>query len=594
MTSPVPEKKGNRATEHTQQRTSVVLKRLWRYLSGHQTAIVLAFLLSVTGNLLSLAVPKLSGYAIDAIGPGESAMAEVLRYVIMMLVLAVLSALFSWLLSTVLIRLSRAVVTKMRKDLYDHITILPVSFFDSHQTGDVISVLSYDVDTVGASIATDITQILTSIITVVGSFSMMIGISPVLLLVFLFTIPASVFFTRYRSRLVRPLFSKRSRALGQMNGFVEESVSGLRTIRAYHQEDEFNDRFEVRNLDASDSQWKADSASCITGPSVNLINNISLALISIFGSLLFMNGHITLGGVSTFILYSRKFSGPINEFANIISELQSTLAAAERVLNLIDLPPEEEDRPDALPVTDCEGRIEFRDVSFGYDPEQTVLHHISFTAKPGKVIAIVGETGCGKTTLINLLMRFYDVTEGAILLDGHDLRELRREDLRRQFTMVLQDTWLFDGTVAENLAYGRPDATLEEIKKAAEAAHIHDMILSMPQGYETPVSGSGNSISKGQKQLMTIARAMLISSSVLILDEATSNVDTRTELQIRDAMLQLTRGKTSFIIAHRLSTIMDADMILVMDKGHIVESGTHTELLKKQGAYAALYNAQFG
>lgn len=594
MTSPVPEKKGNRATEHTQQRTSVVLKRLWRYLSGHQTAIVLAFLLSVTGNLLSLAVPKLSGYAIDAIGPGESAMAEVLRYVIMMLVLAVLSALFSWLLSTVLIRLSRAVVTKMRKDLYDHITILPVSFFDSHQTGDVISVLSYDVDTVGASIATDITQILTSIITVVGSFSMMIGISPVLLLVFLFTIPASVFFTRYRSRLVRPLFSKRSRALGQMNGFVEESVSGLRTIRAYHQEDEFNDRFEARNLDASDSQWKADSASCITGPSVNLINNISLALISIFGSLLFMNSHITLGGVSTFILYSRKFSGPINEFANIISELQSTLAAAERVLNLIDLPPEEEDRPDALPVTDCEGRIEFRDVSFGYDPEQTVLHHISFTAEPGKVIAIVGETGCGKTTLINLLMRFYDVTEGAILLDGHDLRELRREDLRRQFTMVLQDTWLFDGTVAENLAYGRPDATLEEIKKAAEAAHIHDMILSMPQGYETPVSGSGNNISKGQKQLMTIARAMLISSSVLILDEATSNVDTRTELQIRDAMLQLTRGKTSFIIAHRLSTIMDADMILVMDKGHIVESGTHTELLKKQGAYAALYNAQFG
>ena len=594
MTSPVPEKKGNRATEHTQQRTSVVLKRLWRYLSGHQTAIVLAFLLSVTGNLLSLAVPKLSGYAIDAIGPGESAMAEVLRYVIMMLVLAVLSALFSWLLSTVLIRLSRAVVTKMRKDLYDHITILPVSFFDSHQTGDVISVLSYDVDTVGASIATDITQILTSIITVFGSFSMMIGISPVLLLVFLFTIPASVFFTRYRSRLVRPLFSKRSRALGQMNGFVEESVSGLRTIRAYHQEDEFNDRFEVKNLDASDSQWKADSASCITGPSVNLINNISLALISIFGSLLFMNSHITLGGVSTFILYSRKFSGPINEFANIISELQSTLAAAERVLNLIDLPPEEEDRPDALPVTDCEGRIEFRDVSFGYDPEQMILHHISFTAEPGKVIAIVGETGCGKTTLINLLMRFYDVSEGAVLLDGHDLRDLKRDDLRRQFTMVLQDTWLFDGTVAENLAYGRPDATRDEIEKASEAAHIHEMILSMPQGYDTPVSGSGNSISKGQKQLMTIARAMLISSSVLILDEATSNVDTRTELQIRDAMLQLTRGKTSFIIAHRLSTIMDADMILVMDKGHIVESGTHTELLKKQGAYAALYNAQFG
>lgn len=594
MNGPVSAPRGNRAVEHTQQKTSVVLKRLWRYLSGHGFAIILAFLLSVTGNLLSLAVPKLSGYAIDAIGPGEGSMAEVLRYVTAMIILAILSALFSWLLSTVLIRLSRAVVTRMRKDLYDHLTVLPVSFFDTHQTGDVISVLSYDVDTVGASIATDITQILTSIITVVGSFSMMIGISPLLMLVFLFTIPASVFFTRYRSRLVRPLFSKRSKALGQMNGYVEETVSGLRTVSAYHQEDEFNDRFEVRNLDASDSQWKADNASCITGPSVNLINNISLALISIFGSLLFMGGHITLGGVSTFILYSRKFSGPINEFANIVSELQSTLAAAERVLNLVDLPPEPEDQPEALPVTDCRGRIEFRDVSFGYTADQTVLHNISFTAEPGKVIAIVGETGCGKTTLINLLMRFYDVSEGSILLDGHDLRDLRREDLRRQFTMVLQDTWLFDGTVAENLAYGRPEATREEIEKAAKAAHIHEMIVSMPQGYDTPVSGSGSSISKGQKQLLTIARAMLISSSVLILDEATSNVDTQTELRIRDAMLQLQKGKTSFIIAHRLSTVVDADMILVMDKGRIVETGTHTELLKKQGAYAALYNAQFG
>lgn len=594
MNGRVPEKKGNRATERPQQKTSHVLQRLWRYLAGHHMAIIAAFLLSVSGNLLSLAVPRISGYAIDAIAPGDEAMRQVLRYVIMMVILALVSAVFSWLLSAVLIRLSRSVVHRMRKDLFDHLTTLPVSFFDTHQTGDVISVLSYDVDTVGSSIATDVTQILTSIITVIGSFSMMIGISPVLLLVFLFTIPASVFFTRFRSRLVRPLFRKRSSALGAMNGYVEETVSGLRTVRAYRQEEEFCRRFEERNQDASMSQWKADSASCITGPSVNLINNISLALVSVFGSLLFMANSITLGGVSTFILYSRKFSGPINEFANIISELQSTLAAAERVLNLCDLEPEAEDAPDALPVPDCEGRIEFRDVSFGYTPDTRVLHNISFTAEPGKVIAIVGETGCGKTTLINLLMRFYDVSEGSILLDGNDLRSLRRDDLRRQFTMVLQDTWLFDGTVAENLAYGRPGVTSEEIKNAAKAAHIHEMIRSMPNGYDTPITGSGNSISKGQKQLLTIARAMLIPSSILILDEATSNVDTRTEQQIRDAMLALQRGKTCFIIAHRLSTIVGADMILVMDKGRIAECGTHAELLKKQGVYAALYNAQFG
>ena len=594
MNGPVPEKKGNRATERPQEKTSHVLRRLWRYLAGHHKAIILAFLLSVSGNLLSLAVPRISGYAIDAIAPGDEAMRQVLRYVIMMVLLALVSAVFSWLLSAVLIRLSRSVVHRMRKDLFDHLTTLPVSFFDTHQTGDVISVLSYDVDTVGSSIATDVTQILTSIITVIGSFSMMIGISPVLLLVFLFTIPASVFFTRFRSRLVRPLFRKRSGALGAMNGYVEETVSGLRTVRAYRQEEEFCRRFEERNQDASMSQWKADSASCITGPSVNLINNVSLALVSVFGSLLFMANSITLGGVSTFILYSRKFSGPINEFANIISELQSTLAAAERVLNLCDLEPEAADAPDALPVPDCEGRIEFRDVSFGYNPDTRVLHNISFTAEPGQVIAIVGETGCGKMTLINLLMRFYDVSEGSILLDGNDLRSLRREDLRRQFTMVLQDTWLFDGTVAENLAYGRPGVTAEEIKNAAKAAHIHEMIRSMPKGYDTSITGSGNSISKGQKQLLTIARAMLIPSSILILDEATSNVDTRTEQQIRDAMLALQRGKTCFIIAHRLSTIVGADKILVMDKGRIAECGTHAELLKKQGVYAALYNAQFG
>ena len=576
------------------EKTSVVLLKLWRYLARYQWIIISAAILSVFGNALGLLSPKLSGAAIDAIELNTGVnFPEVTKYVLLMVVLAAATSLTSWGLSAIMIRLSRNVVSKMRKDLFDHLTGLPISFFDTHQTGDVLSILSYDVDTVGATLSTDLTQILSSLITVVGSFTMMASIAPEMLLIFIVTIPCSIGVTRWRAKIVRPLFSKRSRMLGAMNGYSEEAVSGLKTIRAYHQEAEFNERFRFHNDNAVHANWHADHTACITGPTVNLINNLSLAAVSIFGALLYMTGGITLGNVSSFVLYSRRFSGPINEFANILSEIQSSLAAAERVLGLLALAPEPEDAPDAIPVTQCKGKIEFRDVSFGYDADTTVLHNISYTADPGRIIAIVGETGCGKTTMINLLMRFYDVTSGSILLDGTDIRKLRRTDLRRQFTMVLQDTWLFDGTVFENIAYGRPDVTRADVERAAKAAHIHDMIMSLPDGYDTIVTGSGTSISKGQKQLLTIARAMLIDSSMLILDEATSNVDTQTERRIQDAMLQLMHGRTCFVIAHRLSTITGADCILVMDKGRIVESGNHEELLARRGTYYELYHAQF-
>ncbi len=576
------------------EKTGVILLKMWQYLSRYQGIIVFAAVLSVIGNALGLISPRLSGAAIDAISLETGVdFPEVAKYVLLMILLAAFSSLTSWLLSAIMIRLSRNVVSKMRKDLFDHLTGLPISFFDTHQTGDVLSILSYDVDTVGTSLSTDLTSILSSLITVVGSFTMMLTIAPEMLLIFAVTIPCSIGVTRWRARIVRPLFSKRSRMLGAMNGYAEEAVSGLKTIRAYHQEDEFNGRFDVCNDDAVHATWHADHTAAITGPTVNLINNLSLAAVSIFGSMLFMGGHITLGAVSSFVLYSRKFSGPINEFANILSEIQSSLAAAERILGLLALSPEPADAPDALPITDCRGQVEFRGVSFGYEEGKTVLHDVCCTAEPGQVIAIVGETGCGKTTLINLLMRFYDVTEGTILLDGTDIRKLRRDDLRRQFTMVLQDTWLFDGTVFENLAYGRDGVTREDVEAAAKAAHIHDMILSLPKGYDTVVTGSGSSISKGQKQLLTIARAMLIDSRMLILDEATSNVDTSTERDIQAAMLRLMQGRTCFVIAHRLSTITGADCILVMDKGRIVERGTHAELLRKNGTYAELYRAQF-
>ena len=576
------------------EKTSIVLMKLWRYLAKYQWIIISAAIISVLGNLLGLLSPKLSGAAIDAIECEAGVQfPTVIKYVILMILLAAITSLTSWGLSAIMIRLSRNVVNKMRKDLFDHMTELPISFFDQYQTGDVISILSYDVDTVGATLSTDLTQILSSLITVVGSFVMMLTIAPQMLLIFLVTIPCSIGVTRWRAKIVRPLFSKRSRMLGAMNGYAEEAVSGLKTIRAYHQEAEFNERFRTHNNNAVHASWHADHTAAVTGPTVNLINNLSLAAVSIFGALLYMAGGITLGNVSSFVLYSRKFSGPINEFANILSEIQSSLAAAERVLGLLALEPEPVDAPDAISIGDCKGQVEFRDVSFGYTPDTTVLHHVSFTAQPGKVIAIVGETGCGKTTLINLLMRFYDVSSGAILLDGIDIRNLKRDELRRQFTMVLQDTWLFDGTVFENIAYGRDGVTREDVERAAKAAHIHDMIMSLPQGYDTIVTGSGSSISKGQKQLLTIARAMLIDSSILILDEATSNVDTQTERQIQSAMLQLMHGRTCFVIAHRLSTITGADCILVMDKGRIVECGTHEALLRQKGMYYELYHAQF-
>ncbi len=593
MANHVGQPAGNMAFDKPKGRSIHVLRRLWRYLSKYRMLIALAVIVSVLGNVLALLSPKLSGYAIDAIKPNDVDIPQVAYYVGCMLIISLLSSLMSLGLSYLMISISRKMTKQMRTDLFQQLTALPVSFFDTHQAGDVISVLSYDVDTVGSSLSTDLVQMLSSVITVVGSFAMMVSISPKLLLIFVFTIPISICFTRIRAKKVRPLFRDRSRKLGELNGFVEETISGLKTVRAYHQEEEFHNRFSEKNDNAVEANWKADYTASVTGPTVNLINNISLALVSIFGSLMYMAGSISLGSIGSFVLYSRKFSGPINEFANILSEIQSALAAAERVLTLCDLPPEKPDEPDALDAAPCKGHVQVQDVSFSYVAGKEILHHINFDAKPGSVIAIVGETGCGKTTLINLLMRFYDVSSGAILLDGKDIRTLKRDSLRSQFTMVLQDTWLFDGTIYDNIAYGRPDAKPEEVIAAAQAAHIHDMILSMPDGYATPVIASGTSISKGQKQLITIARAMLMNSSMLILDEATSNVDTRTEKLIQDAMLKLMKGRTCFVIAHRLSTITGADCILVMDKGRLVESGTHEELLEKNGYYASMYQAQF-
>ena len=588
---------GGGSFERPTQKTSYIIKRLWKYLSPYKWLLALAAALSIGGNALALIGPKLSGFAIDAIeAVGGVDFAGVFKYAGLMIAFYAASSVISYILANLMIRLSRKAVYSMRRDAFNTLASLPVSFFDTHQTGDVISVISYDIDTINSSLSSDLVQMIASVITVCGSFVMMLSISPHLILVFVVTIPISVIFTRFRSKRVRPLYRRRSKKLGELNGFIEEITSGLKTTKAYSREQVFIDRFDVKNDEAVEANYEADHFSCITGPTVTFINNLSLALISIFGALMYMAGGITLGNISSFVLYSRKFSGPINEFANIISDLQSALAAAERVLRLIDEKGEPADRPNAAVLgadAPVRGDVRLDGVSFGYSEGQTVLNNVTFNAERGRVIAIVGPTGCGKTTIINLLMRFYDATTGEIRVDGSEVRDITRSSLRGSYTMVLQDTWLFHGTVFDNIAYGKKDVTREDVERAAKAARIHGYIMSLPDGYDTVLSDNGVNISKGQKQLLTIARAMLLDSPMLILDEATSNVDTQTERSIQDAMLKLMNGRTCFVIAHRLSTIRHADNIIVLSDGRIVEHGRHEELLAKRGAYYTMYHAQF-
>ena len=573
----------------------VLLKRLWNYLGRNRFLLVLAVCLSVTSSLLALYGPKLSGRAINAIelGAGKVDMDTVLHCAALMAVCYVLSACLTYLLNVVMIRLSRRVAKQMRHDVFESLASLPVSFFDRYQTGDLISTITYDVDTVNQSLSTDLLQILQSVVTVSVSFVMMLSIAPKLVLIFAVTVPATFFFTRWLTKRVRPLFRRRSARLGQLNGFVEEMLSGQKTIRAYGREDAVLEKFDKKNRAAVEAYTVAEANGTVTGPSVNFITNVSMTLVCVFGSLLFLKGQVGLGDLSSFVQYSRKFSGPINEFANIIAELQSAFAAAERVFSLIDEEPEPVDASDAQVLTDVQGDVTLTDVDFSYIPGTPIIQDLDLHAEKGSLTAIVGPTGAGKTTIINLLMRFYDVDAGCVAVDGKDIRQLTRSSLRKAYTMVLQDTWLFHGTIFDNIAYGKPGATMEEVVAAAKAAHIHSYISRLPEGYNTVLSDNGTSISKGQKQLLTIARAMLLDAHMLILDEATSNVDTRTEQRIQDAMRKLMQDKTCFVIAHRLSTIRSADHILVLDKGQVVEQGTHESLMAAGGFYRRLYQAQF-
>ncbi len=619
-----------------------VLLRLSKYLFSYYWIVIPAVILMLASNLLGIVAPKISGKAIDIISPtrnrestsqtadpgtagadasvpesgdgnqdassgaktGAIDFERLRHYIFLMLICYLGSAILALALAVVLAQLGKKITYRLRKDLFEHLVKLPVGYFDRRQTGDIISHISYDVDTVNTSLSHDLLQVASSVVTVVGCVFFMISISPVLLLVFCVTVPVSVYMTKQRTTKVRPLFRTRSAKLGELNGYAEEMLSGQRTVRAYGRTATVSGRFDERNADASEAYYKADWHGAVIGPGVNFINNLALSLIILFGGVFFMLSltgrvgpssifFIALGDLSAFVQYSRKFSGPINEFANILADLQSALAAAERIFRILDEPIETPDRENAVDILRPAGDVAIDHVSFGYVPGRTVIRDLSLNVPRGSTIAIVGPTGAGKTTVINLLMRFYDVDSGEIRIDGREIRDITRDSLRASYTMVLQDTWLFGGTVSENIAYGRDGATADEIEAAARAAHIDGFIRSLPEGYGTVMTDNGISISKGQKQLITIARAMLASSPMLILDEATSNVDSRTEKQIQEAMLKLMNGRTCFVIAHRLSTIQNADLILVMNGGDVIEQGTHEELMRSGGFYASLYNSQF-
>ena len=568
--------------------------RLLKYLLDFRWPLLITVALTIGANFLALVGPKLSGKAIDCIGvEGNIDFPGVFRYCVYMVIFYAGSAALTYLNARLMIYISRNVVYKMRQDIFNKLMTLPVGYFDTTQTGDILSRISYDTETINTSLSNDVVQILASLVTIIGSFCMMVSISPVLVLVFVVTIPLSILLSRFIARHTRPLFRTRSKKLGELNGLVEEMISGQKSLCAYHQEERAIGRVEERNIDAADAYQKAEYYGAMMGPGVNFINNLSLTFVSIFGVLLFMRGSISIGEISSFVLYSRKFSGPINELANIYGDLQSAMAAAERVFRLLDELPEKADDTDAELLSDVKGDVDFSGISFGYDPQNVILHDLSFHAPKGSLIAIVGPTGAGKTTIINLHMRFYDPQTGEISIDGKNISHVTRSSLRLAFSMVLQDTWLFEGTVAENIAYGNPGCSMEDVKRAARAAHIDRYIESLPEGYDTVLTDNGTNISKGQKQLLVITRAMLTKTKMLILDEATSNVDIRTEHQIQQAMRQLMQDKTCFVVAHRLSTIRNADKILVVKSGNVVESGTHEELMARGGFYRTLYEAQY-
>ncbi len=594
--------RGSQMVEKPKDFKGTTKKLIRDYLADYKLQIIIVLIFAIGSTIFTIVGPKILGDAtteifngiVNKISGGSGIDFEKIAHILLTILgLYVVSTIFSYIQGFMMTNVSQKVTYKLRNDIVQKINKLPMNYFDKKTNGEVLSVITNDVDTLSQNLNQSITQIITSICTIIGILIMMFSISVTMTIVSLIILPITAVVVKNIVGKSQKYFKRQQDYLGHVNGEVEETYSGQNIVKVFNGEEKAIEQFEKMNNELYHSGWKSQFLSGLMHPIMNFIGNVGYVAISILGGYLVIQNKITVGNIQSFIQYNKQFTAPINQIAQISGMLQSMIAASERVFEFTEEKDEIETSQDNIDTSKIEGNIEFKNIKFGYNPDKIVINDFSANVKKGQKIAIVGPTGAGKTTIVKLLMRFYDVNDGEILIDGYNIKDFNRGNLRKMFGMVLQDTWLFGGSIKDNIKYGRPDATDEEVIEAAKAAHVHHFIQTLPNGYDMILNEESNNVSQGQKQLLTIARVILVNPKILILDEATSSIDTRTEIQIQAAMDHLMKGRTSFIIAHRLSTIKNADLILVMEHGNIVEQGTHEELLEKNGAYARLYNSQF-
>ncbi len=576
------------------KKKSSTVKRVLKYIGKYKAYLAASLILALITVAGQLYIPILQGQAIDRIiATGNVDFAAITRIIIIILITVGAVSLLQWIMNICNNRITYSVVHDIRRDAFEKLQRLPVRYADSHPTGEIVSKVISDADQFADGLLMGFTQFFTGLMTIIGTLAFMLMINWKITLVVVLVTPLSFFVSSFVAKRTYTMFHKQSETRGEQTGFIDEMIGNEKIVQAYSHEEEALEKFDEINERLRKYSLKAIFFSSLTNPSTRFINNVVYALVCLTGSFAAVKGVLTVGKLSAFLSYANQYTKPFNEITSVITELQNALACADRVLDLIEEEPQSEDAPDVLVVNDGEGRISLKNVAFSYTEEKELIKNFNLEVSPGQRVAIVGPTGCGKTTIINLLMRFYDVDSGSISVEGKDIREITRRSLRGNYGMVLQETWLSSGTVRDNIVMGKPDATDEEVLEAAKACHAHSFIKRLPDGYDTVIGEDGGSLSQGQKQLLCIARVMLCLPPMLILDEATSSIDTRTEMKIQEAFGRMMNGRTSFIVAHRLSTIKSADIILVMKDGNVIEQGSHDELLSKGGFYSKLYNSQF-